>query len=178
MAFARIFLVGWQASKRLLAAVMEIVMKTVFTLAIAFAAGALVMYYLDPAQGRRRRAVVRDRGMSVRHGIEDFARTRSRHAAHRMQGVAARARAHLSPEPVEDAQLRERIRSKLGRVVEHSSAVEVEVHDGQVILSGIASAEEIDTLLAMVTAMLGVSGVESRLRVEEPEASRTSPARH
>jgi osmotically-inducible protein OsmY len=138
-------------------------MGSLFRLAAAFAAGAAAMYYFDPQTGRRRRALVRDQGVAAGHDIEDFATAKSKRAADRVQGVAARTRARMSPEPVDDEQLHERIRSRLGRVVEQPSAVEVQVRDGYVVLSGSAHDDEIDELVRTVASIPGVEGVDNLL---------------
>lgn len=149
-------------------------MKTVFGLAAAFAAGALAMYYMDPAAGRRRRALVRDRGIAAGHGAEDFARGKSRHARDHVRGMFARTRSRLSRAPVGDDQLQQRIRAKLGRLVERPGEVHVDVHKGQVVLRGTASTEEIDELLDAVEAMRGVQILDNRLS----RAGETGVASH
>lgn len=138
-------------------------MKNVFRLASAFAAGALAMYYLDPNAGRRRRAVVRDRGVAAGHDAGDFARGKARHTRDHMKGFMARARERLSRAPVDDDQLHERIRSRLGRLVGHPGEVHVEVYQGQVVLRGTASGEEIEELLDAVASMRGVEAIDNRL---------------
>lgn len=145
-------------------------MNTVARFAAAFAAGAALMYYLDPVAGRRRRALVRDRGLSVGHDAEHFARAKSRHAVDRAQGLVARARAGLSHAPVDDGQLHGRIRTKLGRLVAHPGEVSIEVNGGQVVLRGHASDAEIEDLTAALVAMRGVEHVDNRLSADSPES--------
>lgn len=145
-------------------------MNTVLRLAAAFTAGAALMYYLDPVAGRRRRAMMRDRGVAAGHDAEDFARAKSKRAIDRAQGVVARARAGLSTAPVDDGQLNGRIRSKLGRLVEHPGEVNVDVHDGHVVLRGRAKDTEIDNLTATLVAMRGVADVENRMSAEDAES--------
>ena len=138
-------------------------MNSVLRLAAAFAAGAAIMYYLDPETGRRRRAMVREQGVGAGHDIEDFARTRSKRAADQVRGAVARTRARVVREPVDDDRLRERIRSNLGRLVDHPGAVNVQVHDGHVVLGGNAGQGEIERLLDAVEAIPGVEAVDNRL---------------
>ena len=145
-------------------------MNTVARFAAAFAAGAALMYYLDPVAGRRRRALVRDRGLSVGHDAEHFARAKSRHAVDRAQGLVARARAGLSHAPVDDGRLHGRIRTKLGRLVAHPGEVSIEVNGGQVVLRGHASDAEIEDLTAALVAMRGVEHVDNRLSADSPES--------
>lgn len=151
-------------------------MASVFRLAAAFAAGAAVMYYLDPIAGRRRRALVRDKGLSGAHDVQAFARSKARHAGDRVHGAVARLRTSLSAAPVADAQLRERIRARLGRVLSQPGAVSVQVVDGYVLLSGSAAPAEIDDLLDTVATMRGVEALEHDLTVQY--ADHATPATH
>lgn len=159
-------------------------MNAVVRLAVAFAAGAAVMYYFDPVTGRRRRALARDQGVATGHDVEDFARAKSKRAADRAHGVKARARARIADEPVDDLQLHERIRSKMGRIVEHPGAITVQVSDGHVVLTGNASEEEIESLADAVSTMQGVESVDNRLSIGSdvgPSGTTTSTgqdARH
>ena len=74
---------------------------TLASAALAFAAGALVMYLMDPNTGRRRRAIVRDRGLAMRNDAERYVRGKSKRAADRLRGVAARTRASMTSEPID-----------------------------------------------------------------------------
>jgi osmotically-inducible protein OsmY len=138
-------------------------MNSVMRVAVAFAAGAAAMYYLDPETGRRRRALTRDKGRAFGHDARDAARATSRHAAKRVRGSVAEARSHLGDEPVDDVKLHARIRARLGRVVDHPGEVDVTVRDGNVLLTGSASMEEIERLRDVLETMHGVASVESRL---------------
>src|SRR6476660_5574282 len=92
--------------------------------AAAFAAGALVMFYLDPATGRRRRALVRDRAAATGHDAGRFARAKSKRAADRVRGLVARTRGRWSHETIDDDRLEARVRSQLGRLVDRPHGVE------------------------------------------------------
>ncbi|KQY50352.1 BON domain-containing protein [Lysobacter sp. Root494] len=140
-------------------------MNAVVRLAVAFAAGAAAMYYFDPVAGRRRRAMTRDQSVSVGHDVEGFARAKSKRAADRVQGAKARARARLDDEPVDDLQLHERIRSRLGHLAEDASAVTVQVADGHVVLSGNVSEEEVESLADEVSSIRGVASVDNQLSI-------------
>ena len=153
-------------------------MGTLFRIAAAFAAGAAAMYYFDPETGRRRRALVRDRGVSASHELEDYASTTSKRMSDKLQGAAARTRSRVSREPVDDEQLHERIRSQLGRVVERPGDIEVQVRDGYVVLSGSADEEEIDQLLSTVAAIKGVEGVDNLLSVGGGEGGGSQQQAH
>ncbi len=142
-------------------------MNTVTRIATAFAAGAAAMYYLDPLVGRRRRALVRDKGAAATHDIEQFARAKSKRAADKLHGVVAETKAALAAAPVGDAQLRERIRSRLGRMVGAPGDIAVDVRGGRVILRGHATSREIDDVLDKVSLMRGVVSVENHLAGSE-----------
>jgi len=54
--------------------------------------GAAVMYVLDPQGGRRRRALARDKAVSLANKTSKVVSARSRDLANRAKGVAAEAR--------------------------------------------------------------------------------------
>ena len=54
--------------------------------------GAAVMYVLDPQGGRRRRALARDKAVSLAHNTSQVVSARSRDLANRAKGIAAEAR--------------------------------------------------------------------------------------
>lgn len=145
-------------------------MNRIARIAAAFAAGAAVMYYLDPLAGRRRRALVRDRGLAATHDAERFVRAKSHRAADRARGMLARARSTLADAPVDDDRLHERIRARLGRVVAHPGQVNVDVNHGHVVLRGRASPGEIETLTETLSVMRGVCGVDNRISTGSGQA--------
>ena len=144
-------------------------MNSVARLVAAFTAGAAIMYCLDPVAGRRRRALMRDRGVSLGHDAEHFARAKSKRAVDRAQGMVARVRAGLSDAPVDDGQLQSRVRTRLGRLVRHPGEVNVDVHEGRVVLRGQASEQEIEEMMSALAAMRGVSDIDNRVSAEPVE---------
>lgn len=54
--------------------------------------GAAAMYYLDPDQGRRRRALARDQLTHARRVIRERTSKKARDLRNRAQGLAAEAR--------------------------------------------------------------------------------------
>lgn len=122
--------------------------KSLGTLGAA-AAGALAMYYLDPELGARRRALLAD---LVRGGLPgERTAPRSR--------IGRRPYRPLHDDPQSDAELRDRIQQRLGRMVSHPRAIDIDVHDGVVRLSGRVLAQERDGLLRHVREMAGVQQV-------------------
>jgi len=58
--------------------------------------GAAVMYVLDPQGGRRRRALARDKAVSLANKTSRLVAARSRDLANRAKGVAAEARSKMA----------------------------------------------------------------------------------
>jgi hypothetical protein len=114
----------------------------------ALAAGALAMYYLDPELGRRRRGLLAE---LVRSGLPAARREARR------EGRARRAYHRVTQaDPQSDAQLRDQIQTRLGRLVSHPGAIDVSVSNGVVRLSGRVLAKERSGLLDQVQQMAGV----------------------
>lgn len=136
-------------------------MRNVLGRLAALGAGALAMYYLDPQLGAQRRAALVD---LVRSGL--------REGPHRPTGLPARRprRAYHLPaqaDPQADAELRDRIRARLGRLVSHPRAIEVAVDQGVVRLSGHVLAKERDGLLLQVQEMAGVQKLVNAMTAHE-----------
>lgn len=149
-------------------------MNAVLRLIAGFAAGAATMYLFDPASGRRRRALARDRGVAACRKTEGLAKAKTRWVADRAKGTLAQARRSLSNAPVDDERLQARVRAELGHVVARPAMVEVAVSDGRVVLQGRVQRPEIDILVDHVRAVAGVSGVVSHLMpYEDDEGAAT-----
>lgn len=145
-------------------------MKNTFAVLAGAATGALLMCYLDAASGRRRRALARDKLVSAGHDAADLGRRQARHLTDRVKGmVATRSLSGRTKHPPESPeQLRERVRSQLGRLVSHPGAVHVEAErQGHVRLSGHVLASEVEQLLDQVRHMPGVETVLNALAVHE-----------
>jgi uncharacterized membrane protein len=127
--------------------------------------GAGLMFFLDPQQGRRRRALVRDQLTHFVSHADDAVGCVARDFSHQCQGLLAEGWSQLARWTPTDRQLAERVRSRMGRFVSHPSAIEVTAQEGRVTLSGRVLAHELDDLLACVARVPGVRGVENRLEV-------------
>lgn len=125
--------------------------------------GARMMYMLDPSQGRRRRAMARDRAVWLAHQAELTIDRGVRDLFNRTQGVADETFSLLAPKPVSDQVLRDRVRSRLGRATSHPHAIEVEAKDGWVTLKGPVLRQEMRRVLWAVRAVPGVKHVENRM---------------
>jgi gas vesicle protein len=139
------------------------------------AVGVGLMYFFDPRNGNRRRALLRDQFTSLGAQSRGLARSSRQYATHlgnQARGVAHDAREKLqSNEPVADDKLVARVRSVLGRCVSRAGALRVAASNGAIVLSGPIPASEVDGLLACVQAVPGVASVENRLQVEGSEQS-------
>jgi len=136
--------------------------------------GAGFMYLFDPYAGNRRRALLRDKMISLASHLDDALSVMVRDFSNRTYGIVAEAmsgtRALWAGEEVPDEVLVERIRSKIGRVVSHPGSIAVTAHQGRVTLSGPILAREVDDLISAVSSVRGVTSVENRLEVhEQPE---------
>jgi len=130
----------------------------------ATAAGAGLMFLLDPDRGSRRRAILRDKLISLSRGVVWAADKTSRDLTNRVYGIVASVRSRFSDTAVDDDVLVERIRSQLGRAVSHPHAIHVTAKDGQVTLSGEILVEEVSDLLRSISMVKGVQRIENQLR--------------
>lgn len=153
-------------------------MNALLKTAAVFAAGAAAMYLLDPETGRRRRSLVRERTGGAARDVQDSLRAARRDAQNRMRGTLAETESHLAAEPVDDDTLHERIRAKLGHLLDHPSKVDVDVVDGHVVLTGEAPEDEAAALARYVAGMQGVADVENRLASGQEDASGQGAATH
>jgi osmotically-inducible protein OsmY len=138
---------------------------------VAIALGAAAMYYLDPELGRRRRAMLRDQMAARRNEASRYLGRNARRAAGELQGVAygVRSAMGMTQGPADDGQLRDRIRSALGRLVSTPGAINVGVAGGNVLLTGHVLAGERDRLVSSIAGMDGVERVSDQMAVyDEP----------
>lgn len=136
-------------------------MKQLLGLVAAAAGAAATMYYFDPDMGPRRRAALRERLVG---GPQYAGRV-----------LARRATGWKGHERHSDAQLRDRVRSRLGQLVSHPGAVNVEVEDAVVRLSGSVLRLEQDGLLTRVRDMPGVRRVINAMSAHDSPEGFTSP---
>jgi uncharacterized membrane protein len=137
--------------------------------------GAVAMYVMDPDKGRRRRALARDKALSVVGDTQYAFGVATRDASHRVQGWRARARRLFTQEDApDDLRLIERVRARLGRLVSHPHAIQVGANQGRITLSGPILASEAGRLVEAVRAVWGVTEVEDRLVVHASSESISS----
>ena len=124
--------------------------------------GAGAMYLLDPDRGPRRRSLLRDKGVHASRLLAAGLGTTARDVRNRSAGAAAVVGSRLRRDAAGDQIVQERVRTALGRVVSHPSAVKTAVYDGRVFLSGPILQTELQGLLSTV------KGVRGRPRGGEP----------
>ncbi|GGT01646.1 hypothetical protein GCM10010176_052190 [Nonomuraea spiralis] len=129
--------------------------------------GAVVTYLLDPDRGRTRRARVRDKGSHATHEVRDGLGVLGRDLSNRGRGSAAAARYRLTGGSADDRVLHERVRAELGRHISHPHAVEVDVHERVVTLTGDVLAGEDERARQKVRRIPGVRHVETNWHVHQ-----------
>ncbi|MEN9724442.1 MAG: hypothetical protein RJB38_2428 [Pseudomonadota bacterium] len=121
--------------------------------------GALAMYFFDPQQGHRRRALFFDQFRKRYHRatgdfqnlVRDF-RYRARGLVHKMSQQISRAQQEI-PDPVLEA----RVRSKIGRYRQHHPhTFEIKVDQGRVLIVGQISDALYQRIYPVIRRMPGV----------------------
>jgi Predicted integral membrane protein len=125
--------------------------------------GALLMYFLDPSKGRRRRALARDRTVRALSRAGERVGGRAHDLGNRAAGIAARVGSRSGEDQPSDDLIVKRVRAVVGHVVSHPRSVIVASHEGNVELSGPIIAREVEGLLSRVRKVRGVQSVHSRL---------------
>lgn len=129
--------------------------------------GVGLMYLMDPDRGRRRRALLRDKGVHWTHEARRALGLASRDLMNRSRGLIAGARHKVTSGDTSDDVLIERVRARIGHVVSHPHAIHVEVKDGCVTLTGAILAEEVVGCVEACETVPGVTTVESIFDVHE-----------
>ncbi len=129
--------------------------------------GAGLMFLLDPDMGGRRRAILRDKLISLGRLAAWAADKTSRDVKNRFYGTVASTKSRFTDEDVSDDVLVERVRSQMGRAVSHPHAISVTARDGRVTLSGEILSEEVDELIRSVKAVKGVKDIDKQLSAHD-----------
>ena len=130
--------------------------------------GAALAYLFDPENGRRRRALLRDRSFAVaRQGGRKAARA-GRTAASEAYGVSQKVQ-HLKEEPKEydDATLAQKVQSEIFRDPDvPKGQINVNAEDGIVVLRGeVERPELMDELVERTRNVQGVREVQNLLHL-------------
>lgn len=123
--------------------------------------GAGIMALFDPQAGRTRRALTAQKAGRLARVAGKTIQGRSKDVSNRLTGfVAERRRDNDLPS---DDVLEARVRSRLGRLVSHPGAIEVDTCDGCVILYGDILDHEADDLINEIESVPGVLQIEDQL---------------
>jgi uncharacterized membrane protein len=141
-------------------------LKTVLT---TVGVGAALMYFLDPQQGNRRRALIRDRVNSLINNMDEELEMVLRDTRNRARGVLSEMTAKLSDQSAPDWLLEERVRAALGRATRHSRLLDIRSSGGRVLISGPVLRSDKDDIIKSAARTRGVYGVEDELHVVEKE---------
>jgi len=126
-----------------------------------------MMYFFDPRHGNRRRALMRDRVISVLHDTDDLIDRGVRDTRNRARGMLAEALGRLSEGESDDWVTAERVRSEIGRFIPYSRSIDVDVADGKATLRGQVLENDLGYLMAKVSVVKGVKDVENQLEVHQ-----------
>lgn len=144
-------------------------MNKLTTLLGSLGFGAGLMYFLDPEEGNRRRALVRDQAIRLLNTSDQAIDKTARDLRNRTRGVLSEAIGTLE-EGVEDPVIEERVRSRLGQVVRNPGVVEVAVDEAQVTVKGPVLGDEHDFAVSYLASTRGVREFVDRFEViENPE---------
>ena len=131
-----------------------------------FGAGVACAALLDPRRGAARRAVIRDKTLSLLRRAGRQAVREGRDLSQRAEGLVHETRARMHEEQIPDDVLVERVRAQIGRPVSHPRAIKVTAVDGVVTLFGPILRSELDELLERVARIRGVRSVRNQLEVQ------------
>jgi osmotically-inducible protein OsmY len=135
--------------------------------------GGALAWFLDPSNGRRRRAVTRDRALATLRRTGRRTERFGRHVASDAYGLKQKA-THLQEEPKEydDATLKSKVETELFRPADvPKGQIDVNAQNGVVQLRGeVDSPELIDELVDRARKIQGVKDVESLLHLPGAEA--------
>ncbi len=137
-------------------------------------AGAALMYLLDPQEGRRRRALARDKGLHYVRRSGVLATRAGRNLAGRLRGLIHTLEKRmpwyeLEPVPEDDQFIKDRVQSRLGRERDLPlHAVNFDCTDGIVRIRGtVPDAESARRLVERTAAVEGVRAAVSLMRTPD-----------
>ena len=150
--------------------------STAVSAVAALAAGVGLMYLLDPNDGARRRALLRDKVTRCLNETGDFARRTGRHLANRSRGIAHETQSMFQRggEPADDRTVAERIRARIGHLQQPNADVNVAVIDGRATLTGRCAPDDVEALISTVQSTPGVASIVNLLDVQSSGTSQQS----
>lgn len=140
-------------------------MKSGMKFIAALGAGAVMMYMVDPQQGKARRAQLTGKIKNKAQQVKRTAKKAKQDWINRTGSTVAAPETGPASDTVDDFILAERVRSELGRTTARTDAIEVAANHGRVTLNGTVEAAEMDDVLSRVRSVNGVADVENHLVV-------------
>jgi hypothetical protein len=121
------------------------------------------MYLLDPARGKARRHILRDKATSTANHLGCAISTAWEDLRNRANGLIAEGVSTFRGGEPSDEVVEARVRTALGRVAGHPHAIQTRVQGGHVTLSGPVTANELDRIISCIKGVRGVDGVTNQL---------------
>jgi hypothetical protein len=145
----------------------------VISTALGFCAvGAGAMYFMDPLRGRTRREQVWNQTSEMVCNTGKLMRATGKDLANRFHGIGRSVAARYG---VDSRQLIDDIRSRIGNWIANPNDIQFLADaDGSITITGNILRNELDSLLAHLHDVPGVSHVINRLHVREPAPERKS----
>jgi uncharacterized membrane protein len=131
------------------------------------AIGAGLMYFYDPQNGNRRKAMIRDQVTRLQNRGDEALDVAVSDLRNRVKGLMAEGMAMVSEGNVPDSVLEGRIHSRLGYFTRHPGAIQVSVENGKARLKGDVLANEVDSVVRGLEHVRGIGSVENNLRVHQ-----------
>src|SRR5688500_2361984 len=125
--------------------------------------GGTIAFLLDPQSGRRRRAHAKDKLFHLMRAAACGVEVAARDLSHRSRGLFRELSGRFNEEEVSNDVLAERVRSELGRVCSHPSAIQFLAEDGCVELKGPILKREARHVLSHVQKVRGVEEIDDDL---------------
>jgi hypothetical protein len=133
-------------------------------------AGAALMFFLDPDEGNRRRAFVRDTVFHLGKGSSDSFGKAARDLGNRTKGIVSEVKSRMMERSEADEVLAERVRSKIGRFVSCPRAIEVRARNGVVTLKGDVLRSEARRAMAEACMVRDVVDVRNDMKTHLDES--------
>ncbi|MCC7446274.1 MAG: BON domain-containing protein [Anaerolineae bacterium] len=129
--------------------------------------GAGLMYLLDPHTGSQRRATLMNNVNRLANQAGQGSGRNEGYVADKTAEGWAANKERLGVTMVSDEVLGARIRANLRKAVSHPQAINVQVIEGDVILTGDILAREVQALSDYVRSTEGVRSIDNRMNVYE-----------
>jgi hypothetical protein len=132
------------------------------------ALGAGLMFLLDPARGRARRARLRDKLVHAEHEIEGRGKVAVHDLTNRAHGIAHDLSQMARREStIDDDVMIARVRARLGRAIPHPGGIEVHCEGRVITLRGPVLRSEHDALLRHLGYVRGVRELRDELTLHD-----------